>query len=328
MVRSASVTVNAAAKARGQLAIITLILSAPGRVQAVDAHLTYNEYTRDPDYLGSVALNLFDLLKLWEPTFSPEQTKVHLARYNGEDHPLDVFIQGGFDVWQSRQSNRNFKLPYVVSLIQAGSPTRWLFAGLFRTMDCVERDGPKPDYIYTLERVPAAEEWVGRLYLSSSYTKRNSYPYGQTLAGDLAVTELLAERLSIGHFPGFKKVNLTKSQLDVVVQQNVDTWRSALSSVKGIYLITDTHTGKLYVGKADGETGIWGRWCTYSTTSHGHNVALKREFGIDAPPEREKDLRFSLLEIADLHAMPGEIDARESHWKEILLTRLHGYNLN
>ncbi len=131
-------TVNAAATACGQLAIITLILSAPGRVQAVDALLTYNEYTRDPDYLGSVALNLFDLLKLWEPTFSPEQAKVHLARYNGEDHPLDVFIQGGFDVWQSRQSNRNFKLPYVVSLIQAGSPTRWLFAGLFRTMDCVE----------------------------------------------------------------------------------------------------------------------------------------------------------------------------------------------
>ncbi|WP_223434234.1 MULTISPECIES: hypothetical protein [unclassified Pseudomonas] len=175
----------------------------------------------DPDCLGSVALNLFDLMKLWEPTFSPEQAKVHLAGYNGEDHPLDVFIQGGFDVWPRRQSNRNFKLPYVVSLIQAGSPTRWLFAGLFRTMDCVERDGPT-DYIYTLERVPAAEEWVGRLYLSSSYTKRNSYPYGKNPDGDLTVTELLAERLSIGHFPGFKKVNLTKSQLDVVVQQNVD----------------------------------------------------------------------------------------------------------
>ena len=118
-------------------------------------------------------MNLFDLLKLWEPTFSPEQTKVHLARYNGEDHPLDVFIQGGFDVWQSRQSNRNFKLPYVVSLIQAGSPTRWLFAGLFRTMDCVERDGPKPDYIYTLERVPAAEEWVGRLLRTAAASRRS-----------------------------------------------------------------------------------------------------------------------------------------------------------
>lgn len=273
-------------------------------------------------------MNLFDLLKLWEPTFAPEMTKVHLARHNGEEHPLDVFIQGGFDKWQSRQSNRNFKLPFVVSLIQAGSPTRWLFAGLFRVIACKERAGEKPDYLYDLERVPAAEEWVGRLYLSSSYTKRNSYPYGMTLVDDLVVTELLTERLSIGHFPGFKKVNLTKNQLDVVVQQNVDSWRSALSSVKGIYLITDSQTGKLYVGKADGETGIWGRWCTYSSTSHGHNVGLKQEFGIDTPPERQNDLRFSLLEIADLHTMKADIDARESHWKEILLTRVYGYNRN
>lgn len=110
------------------------------------------------------------------------------------------------------------------------------------------------------------------------------------------------------------------------VQQNVDSWRSALSSVKGIYLITDNQTGKLYVGKADGETGIWGRWCTYSSTNHGHNGALKQEFGMDAPPERQKDYRFSLLEIADLHTMKPDIDARENHWKEILLSRSYGYN--
>lgn len=123
-------------------------------------------------------------------------------------------------------------------------------------------------------------------------------------------------------------MNLTKCQLDVVVQQNVDSWRLALSSIKGIYLIADSLTGKLYVGKADGETGIWGRWCTYSSTSLGHNVALKQEFGIDAPLERQKDLRFSLLEIGDLHTMKADIDARESHWKEILLTRSYGYNRN
>ena len=81
-----------------------------GSETCVDALRIHNEYTRDHDCLGGVVLNLFDLLKLWEPAFSPEKAKVHLARYNGEDHPLDVFIQGGFDKWQSRQSNRNFKL--------------------------------------------------------------------------------------------------------------------------------------------------------------------------------------------------------------------------
>ncbi|MCM2377372.1 hypothetical protein AB6N16_18155 [Pseudomonas marginalis] len=44
--------------------------------------------------------------------------------------------------------------------------------------------------------------------------------------------------------------------------------------------------------------------------------------------ERQQDFRFTLLEIADLHSMPQEIDARESHWKAVLMTRTFGYNLN
>ena len=87
-------------------------------------------------------------------------------------------------------------------------------------------------------------------------------------------------------------------------------------------------TGKLYVGKADGESGIWGRWCTYAATTHGGNVALKEEFGIDAPPDRQYHLRFSVLEVTDLHAIDKEIDARENHWKQILLSRDFGYNRN
>lgn len=50
-----------------------------------------------------------------------------------------MFIQGGLDHWQSLQHNHNFKLPFVVSIIQNGIPISWLFAGLIRTIDCVER---------------------------------------------------------------------------------------------------------------------------------------------------------------------------------------------
>lgn len=271
---------------------------------------------------------LFDLLKLWEPGFTAENAKVHLARHNGKEHPLDVFLEGRFDAWQSWQTQRNFQKEFVVSLIQAGRPTRWLFAGLFRKIGSTPHTEPRPHYLYELERIEAAEEWVGRLYLDSQYKERHSYPLGKTLANDLVVSELLSKRLTIGDFPGYKSVNLTKEHLDIVVRQDISTWRSALSSVKGIYLITDSATGKLYVGKADGEDGIWGRWCTYAATTHGGNVALRQEFGIEAVPERKYDLRFSILEIADLHAMSHEISARENHWKEVLLTRLHGYNLN
>lgn len=271
---------------------------------------------------------LFDLLQLWNPSFRAESTKVHLARYNGIEKPLDVFIQGNFDEWQCWQGRRNFQRNFVVSLIQAGSPTSWLFAGLFRVDGYEKRDLPTPHYFYDLYRIPETEEWVGRMYLTSQYKDRNSYPNGETLSKDLVVSEVLATRLSIGQFPGFKNINLTKGQLDVVMRENIDSWRSALSSVKGIYLITDTKTGKLYVGKADGEDGIWGRWAVYSSTAHGHNVALMQEFGVNAIPARNSDLRFSVLEIADLHTMQKDIANRENHWKEVLMSRVHGFNRN
>ena len=43
---------------------------------------------------------LYDLLKLLEPAFDPAATKVHLARWNGQDDPVDVYRRGEFDEWQ------------------------------------------------------------------------------------------------------------------------------------------------------------------------------------------------------------------------------------
>jgi hypothetical protein len=60
-------------------------------------------------------------------------------------------------------------------------------------------------------------------------------------------------------------------------------WKNALS-IKGIYLIMDTKTGKRYVGKADGEHGIWQRWGDYICDGHGGDVDLRRlvdEKGMD-----------------------------------------------
>lgn len=273
-------------------------------------------------------MRLFDLLKVWEPSFEPKRAKVHLARYNQKEQPLDVLLEGKFDEWQEWQNQRNFQREFVVSLVQAGSASRWLYAGLFRSHGCTEVPTPFKHYEYRLERLPSGEAWSRRLFLESDYKKRNSYPRGETLAEDLTVVELLPEALSISDFPGFKAVNLTKAQLDIVVRNNTAAWRSALASVKGIYLITDTKTGGLYVGKAVGANGIWGRWCEYSATVHGGNVALKREFGLDATDERRNDLRFAVLEIADLSATEDDINARESHWKTVLQSREKGYNRN
>lgn len=277
---------------------------------------------------GPNKMRLFDLIKIWEPDCTPRMSKMHMARSNGIDDPIDVFIRGDFENWQRWQKDHYFNRPYVVSLVQARQPTLWLFAGLYHPAGrkrIPASKGEAAHYWYDLERLESADEWVGRLYLRSPYTARHSRPNGETVADDLTVLEVLPERLTIGAFPGYKSVNITLGELRVLVKQNNVSWRSALSAVKGIYLIRD-FDGRLYVGKADGVDGIWGRWCTYARTGHGHNVALKKEFGIDALSEHQNKFHFSILEIADLNA--SDIDQREAHWKRILDSRNHGYNRN
>lgn len=273
-------------------------------------------------------MRLFELIKIWEPAFEPQLAKVHLACPTGVHDPLEVYKEGGFDEWQRWQNARNFGRPYVVALVDAGQRRRWLFAGLYRPLGTTPVADPWPHYLYDLERLPSCDEWRGRLFVSGQYKARNSYPKGETLAQDLEVVQLLEEPLSIGDFPGFKDVDLPRRQLDILVRENNQSWRAALSSVNGVYLITDPSNGKLYVGKADGADGIWGRWCCYSATTHGGNVALRKEFGIETTADRAQDLRFSILEIADLHTLPSDIQDRESHWKRILGSRVHGYNRN
>ena len=272
-------------------------------------------------------MNLFKLLKLQEPAFEPHLAKVHLARYNQIEEPIDVYRHGGFEEWQRWQNGNNFTLPQVVALID-DCRGRWMFAGLFLQRGFVIDPLPTPHHYYTLDRMPGTEDLEGRLFCVSAYKFRQSYVHCSTVA-DMKVVELLSEKITVGPFPGFKQVKISKDELDLLVRHNTQSWRTALSSVKGIYLITDTVTGKLYVGKADGESGIWGRWCQYSNPGHGHNKALVQELGLTAS-ERQRDLHFSLLEVADLQSTRQEILDRESHWKDILMSRSpeRGYNRN
>lgn len=60
-------------------------------------------------------------------------------------------------------------------------------------------------------------------------------------------------------FPGYDNVLMPYAQLrDVVGDCRYTKWQAALAAVQGIYLIADTVTGKLYVGKADGSERIGG----------------------------------------------------------------------
>lgn len=122
-------------------------------------------------------------------------------------------------------------------------------------------------------------------------------------------------------FPGFDRLFLDHAQLQAVMREHrYASWRTALASVAGVYLITDTRDGRQYIGKADGAESIRQRWSAYATNGHGGNVELR---GLDPT-----SFRFSTLRVFDPAAPTQAIDEAESHFKVALDTRRHGLNRN
>jgi len=129
------------------------------------------------------------------------------------------------------------------------------------------------------------------------------------------VIELRAE-FREPEFPGFlhfiaplsKLANLPKS------------WIGALSSAKGVYLLTCPLTKEQYVGSATGEEGFWQRWDEYVQTGHGGNVGLKSR--------NPSDYQVSILEVAGTASATEDIMNMEKRWKLKLQSREMGLNRN
>lgn len=122
-------------------------------------------------------------------------------------------------------------------------------------------------------------------------------------------------------FPGFDRLVLSHERLQAVMREHrYAAWRTAFSSVVGIYLITDTRDGRQYVGKADGAESIRQRWNAYATNGHGGNVELR---GLDPTA-----FRYSTLRVFDPATPRLVIDEAENHFKHALDTRKNGLNRN
>ncbi|MHB9145807.1 MAG: GIY-YIG nuclease family protein [Symbiobacteriia bacterium] len=269
-------------------------------------------------------MDLFQVRSMLDLAVKPIQCKLHFAVNNGEDEPLDVYRDGRFDEWQRWQSRRNFKRPYVISLIAMQSSRQWLFAGVHQSLGYEERGG---QYYYNLARLPQFNELDGRLVITFEKDSRPCYRNAETLAERLDLAEIRSEKLGIMRFPGFANVRLQKHELEIIVRHQEESWRAALSAVAGVYVIADTRTGRLYVGSATGSEGLWDRWCQYANNGHGQNEDLKAVLDREGS-EYANNFQFGILEIAGSQASRDEIRDRESHWKELLLSRDFGYNLN
>jgi hypothetical protein len=205
-------------------------------------------------------MRLFDILKIKMPELKPDFCKIHLACWNGRDDPLDIFLEGNFPAWQNWQSNRNYERPFVVSLIKMDGESQWLFAGVYSTHGCSSVDAQQ-DRPWDKSTLPEFAELTGRLIVEFARPGRQSYLKAENWAERLKVNELRPRPLEVEEFPGFSRVLLPKKKLDLIVREEITSWKSALASVGGVYLITDTKSGVITSAApmARAESGDGGR---------------------------------------------------------------------
>jgi len=270
-------------------------------------------------------IGLVDFLKaagIKITTAKPTSLKIHLACWNGHSHPIDIYYAGRFQEWQEWQGRRNFSCEQVVSLIDLGQ-SNWLFVGVFEIRGYKPHPSNRKEFLYSTRLVQNLDEWIGRIVVHHKRS-RASYIW-HTPDVILPIIEIRREKLTIEEFPGYKAVSVNHSSLKIITEQKIASWYSALANIKGVYLITDSSTGKHYVGKASGGDGIWQRWCNYAKNGHGGNVELKRLLKKKGA-KHMTHFQYSILEIADTHASEADILDRESHWVNILKTRQFGLN--
>lgn len=263
------------------------------------------------------------------PVLDPREYKVHLAGWDGENHPLDVFVQdrNEWKQWNAWRSKRDdFNRQYIFSLIDFyPEPGIWLFGGIYRIVSLSPQDCSH-SYEVNLEQTLA--EYAGRLKVDFKRPGRVRSVQLEKYYARMVVSELLREPYSGEQFPGYENISHDFSFLETIFRLNKPVWKNALANAKGVYLIADKQNGKKYVGSAYGKLGIWARWHSYIETGHGGNddlIKLIQEKGIEYA---RKNFRLSLLEYWPDRTDDLVIIERESHWKEALLSRKFGYNRN
>lgn len=189
------------------------------------------------------------LQDVWRVT-TPESYKLHFARWNGENQPLEVWVRDKqeWQGWQEYRPARNdFNRPFIFSLMQFyHEPDIWLFGGIYRVSN-------RRVDAYEVELTHEGAGFIGRLKLRSAYRERATRVKFENYYADLEVQEILREPYAGRSFPGFEDIDLSFEELETVVRNTRPDWKAALASVKGVYLISDTKTSKRYVGSAYGD---------------------------------------------------------------------------
>ena len=202
------------------------------------------------------------------------------------------------------------------------SDDRWLLVFI----GCVTADLDRQYAVgYEYETKKEYENLFGRLVVRFHNSARGAMirkADSHNFMDQLVVETILSDVYNGNLFPGYDNVNISWRHLEVVMKN--DSWKTALQNQKGVYLLTDRKTGKMYVGSATGNQMFYGRWESYIKNGHGGDVELKK-LGFEYIKD---NFWFSILEIYKGATNDDFIRSRENHWKVVLGTRQFGYNAN
>ncbi len=156
------------------------------------------------------------------PLAEPNDYKLHFARWNRKNQPLEVWARDR-DEWQGwqeyRPANNAFNRPYIFTLIQFYHETdAWLFGGIFRV---VRRH---PDR-YEVALTDQGEGFLGRLKLRSAYRQRATRVNFENYYRDSEVQEILREPYAGRGFPGFENIELSFEELETLSVMRGQTGR-------------------------------------------------------------------------------------------------------
>lgn len=237
--------------------------------------------------------------------------------------PLYAFYNNEYKEWQEKQTNSIYDRKFIVSFIYFDEH-EWLFAGIYEVKEIYKTE---TQTYYETELLDQALDLIGKLVIRYDKIQRKRQVNFESVVANLQLSEILKEKRTIAPFSSFDSVKVNYKLLCSIVSNESYSWKYALSNAKGIYLITDLKSGRMYVGAAYGDLTFWDRWKDYQRTGHGGNKFLKKLImlhGIDYL----SNLQFSFLDVKDKFIENKVILERESYWKDVLVTREFGFNLS
>ncbi|MDR2653187.1 MAG: GIY-YIG nuclease family protein [Prevotellaceae bacterium] len=248
--------------------------------------------------------------------------RIKLVRH--KDKRLDLYglyrtDYKAFLEYQNTQSKEVFKgVDYIVSFIgEEGVLAR--FIGVFKIEGKLK---VKTGFEYIMHEVDGYEDLKEKVIIRWE----NAISWHQWIKNEMEILEI-CPGLRYKRFTDYFDLLLDFNELKEIVLNQYNDWKTVLSVIKGVYLINDTKSGKLYVGSAYGESGIWGRWSEYVTSKgHGGNKMLKKL--IDKDGNYAENFQFSILMLLPKTITPDEAIKKEQLFKRKLGTNSFGLNNN